>query len=274
MMGGSFISRGAFRAAVLILLLLGFSAALAPWIAPYDPNEQGDLVHERLLPPCSAHPFGTDQFARDLFSRVLYGGRISLLISVSVVLFSTLIGVVYGGISGYLGGVTDLVLMRLVDLLLAFPAIFLIIALVSVYGSNLLILVLVLSFLGWMGMSRLVRSEVLRLRQQPFVLAEVALGLHPLTILFRHILPNLMPTVLAAATIRVGVILLLESALSFLGLGVQPPTASWGAIIQDGREVLVQGWWVSFFPGLMIVLSVFSFNLIGEYWREKIEGGG
>ncbi len=260
-----------FYAAALVLLILCLLALFAPLISPYRPNAQGDLVRERLLPPSLAHPFGTDQFARDLFARVLYGGRISLFISVSVVVISTVIGVLYGGISGYLGGWVDLAMMRFVDLLLAFPAVFLIIALVALYGSNLLVLVLVLSFLGWMGMSRLVRSEVLRLRQQPFVLAEVALGLRPVTILVRHILPNLMPTVLAVATIRVGVILLLESALSFLGLGVQPPTASWGSIIQDGRDVLVQGWWVSFFPGLMIVLSVFSFNLIGEYWRERIE---
>ncbi|HHM23845.1 MAG TPA: ABC transporter permease [Bacteroidetes bacterium] len=263
------VSPLASRIAAGILSVLVVASVFAPVLAPYNPNAQGDLVKERLLAPSWQHPFGTDKFARDVFSRVLYGGRVSLLIAVAVVGLSTAIGLVYGGISGYWGGLLDAGMMRFLDLLLAFPAVFLIITLVSLFGANLLILVLVLSLLGWMGMARLVRAEILRLRQHPFLLAEEALGLSPGRILVHHLLPNLMPTVLAVIPVRVGVILLLESALSFLGLGVQPPTASWGSIIQDGSEVLVQAWWVSFFPGMMILISVFCVNIIGEYLRER-----
>ncbi len=267
--GNQIVSHRVYLVACLVIGLLTFAALAAPLITRYGPNQQGDLLREKLLPPSAEHPFGTDRYARDIFSRVLYGGRISLLISISVVALSTLMGVFYGGIAGYVGSWLDTLMMRCLDLMLAFPAIFLIITLVSLYGSNLFVLVLVLAVIGWMGMARLVRAEVMHLKQKEFILACMALGLSPFKILTRHLFPNVLPTVLAVATIRIGMILLLESALSFLGLGVQPPTASWGSIIRDGQDVLMQAWWVSFFPGVAILVSVFCFNIIGEYLRQR-----
>jgi|Deesub1362B_J571_1020462.scaffolds.fasta_scaffold02143_1 peptide/nickel transport system permease protein len=258
-----------FWIAAALLLIIAIVCLLAPYFAPYPPNQQGDLLRERLLPPSLKHPFGTDKYARDVFSRVLHGGRVSLLIALSVMGISTLFGTLYAGIAGFFGGWIDRLLMRVVDILLAIPTVFLIITFVAFFGSNIWVLILILGATGWMGMARLVRAEVLKIRNQDFIRAAIALGLPFHRILLFHIVPNILPTVLAVATIRVAVILLLESALSFLGLGVQPPVASWGSIIRDGQDVIFEAWWVSFFPGVMIILSVLALNIVGDALRHS-----
>ncbi len=251
-------------AALYFLVVLFLATAMSSVISPDDPNHQGDLVISRYESPSFQHPFGTDKFARDVFSRVLCGGRISLSIAFSVVFLSLTIGILYGTFSGYFGGWVDSVLMRLLDFVLAFPIIFLVIAIVAIFRPGLWSLILVLSVTGWMDVARLVRSEVLTVKERDFVLAARGLGFGHLHILFRHVIPNCLTPAIVAAPLKISEIILLESALSFLGIGVQPPTASWGNIINDGRQVLVEAWWISVFAGIFIVLTVMSFNLIGE----------
>ena len=232
---------------------------------------QGDLLTSRYLSPSLQHPFGTDKFGRDVFSRVLYGGRISIAIAASVVFLSMSLGLTYGTLSGFFGGVIDAVMMRLLDFLLAFPAIFLIITVIAVFHLNHWYLILVLGLTGWMETARIVRSEVLSLRERDFVLSAIGFGYSNARVLFKHVIPNVLAPVIVAATLKVGEVILLESAFSFLGIGVQPPTASWGSIINDGRESLLQAWWVSTFPGIFIVLSVMSFNMIGDSLRDTLD---
>jgi len=250
--------------------LLALSSIFSGLITKYDPNLQGDLLKERYLSPSWEHPFGTDKFSRDILSRVLHGGRISLTIAFSVVILSITIGLFYGTISGYFGGLIDSVMMRFLDFLLAFPSIFLIITVVAVFHMNHWYLIPVLSLTGWMETARIVRGEVLSLKERDFILAAKGLGFSYSRILFRHIIPNCLTPVIVVATLKVGEVILLESALSFLGIGVQPPIASWGNIINDGREALLRAWWVSTFPGMFIVLSVMSFNLIGDGLRDSL----
>ncbi len=237
----------------------------------YRPNDQGNLLSERYLAPSWQHPFGTDKFSRDVLSRVLHGGRISLIIGFGVVLLAVSVGVLYGTVSGYAGGKTDAIMMRFLDFLLAFPSVFLIIMLIAVLDMNHWYLIPILALTGWMETARLVRAEVLSLKEREFILAARALGFGHGRILFRHIIPNCLTPVLLAATFKVGEVILLESALSFLGIGVQPPAASWGNIINDGREVLFRAWWISSFPGLMIAFTVLSCNLIGEGLRGLLD---
>ena len=253
---------------IMVLLLV---AVFCPLLAPYDPNVQGDLLHSRYLTPSFQHPFGTDKFGRDVFSRVLFGSRISLLVAFLVVVIAVSVGTVYGAVSGFAGGAADALMMRLVDLLLAFPSIFLIITLVALFGSHLALLIGILGFTGWMGVARLVRAEVLALKEREFIQAARVLGASRWRIIFWHLIPNCLTPVIVAATLKVGVIILVESSLSFLGLGVQPPIASWGSIINDGREALLSAWWVSTFPGLAIVLTVTSFNLVGDGLRDALD---
>lgn len=252
------------------MILLAVTAA--PGIARYDPNAQIAPASDRYLPPSSTHWFGTDQFGRDVFSRVLYGGRISLFIAFSVVVFSVLFGTFYGAVSGYGGKLWDQILMRFVDVLLAFPVVFLAVTCMALFGRGLFWLILVLTLASWMDVARLVRGEVHALKQRPFILRARSAGLRPARIIFCHLIPNVMATVAAVAVIRVADIILIESALSFLGLGVQPPVASWGSIINDGRPVLLFAWWVTAFPALAIVLTMMSVHMIGDTIRET--GGG
>jgi len=266
--------RLALRIGGTFLFLLVGVALFCPRLAPKDPNAQGDLLLTRYRPPSWEHPFGTDKFGRDVFSRVLYGSRISLALAVTVVMLSVGIGTVYGGAAAYLGGVWDQLLMRFVDLLLAFPFIFLAVTCVAFFGTSPGLLVLILACTSWMDVARLVRAEILGLKQREFFQAALALGLHPLRILFRHLLPNALGVILVAATLRVGLMILVESALSFLGLGIQPPTASWGTIINDGRDALLDAWWIATFPGLAIVFTVVSFNLVGEGLKENFDRRG
>jgi len=256
---------GFFLVALLIICSL-FSAVLTR----YDPVEHGNLLTERYLAPSADHPFGTDKFGRDVFSRVLAGGRISLTIAFSVVLLSVAVGILYGAVSGYLGGSVDAVMMRMLDVIQAFPTIFLIITMSAVFQLNHWYLIPLLGFTSWMEPARLIRAEVLSVKERGFAQAAKGLGFSHARILFSHIIPNCMAPVMVSATLKLGEVILLESALSFLGIGVQPPTPSWGNIIQSGRDVLLTRWWISTFPGLFIVASVVGFNLLGEGIRNSL----
>ena len=215
--------------------------------------------------------FGTDQYGRDILSRVIYGSKISLSIGFLVVLISVTLGTVIGVSSGYFGGWIDAVMMRIVDVLIAFPALFLILIIIATFGNSIYLIVITLSFTGWMGVARIVRSQVLSLKEQEFILAAQSLGLSNLRIIFRHLAPNTLTPVIIAATLRIGSIILTEAGLSFLGLGVQPPTPSWGNIINEGRDSLLNYWWISTFPGIAILTTVVCFNLIGDGVRDALD---
>ncbi|MCG8604063.1 ABC transporter permease [bacterium] len=240
------------------------------YVTKHDPDQQGNLLTSRYLSPSTAHLFGTDKFGRDVFSRVLSGGKISLAIAGSVVVLSITIGLLYGAISAYFGGVIDALMMRVLDFLLAIPAVFLIITIVAIFQINHWYLIPILGLTGWMETARVVRAEVLSVKERDFVLSAKALGFSWWRILLRHVIPNCLNPVIIAATFKVGEVILVESALSFLGIGVQPPTASWGSIINDGRHTMLNAWWISTFPGFFIVLTVLSFNLIGDALRDTL----
>lgn len=257
-------------AALIFIILLTLGAFGSDLLSRYDPFAHGDIVTERYLEPSADHLFGTDKFGRDIFSRVLYGGRISLLIAFSVVFLSMTIGLIYGTLSGYIGGRTDRVMMRLLDFLLAFPAIFLIITIIAVFRVSHWYLIPLLALTGWMETARLARAEALSIRERDFISAARGMGFSNFRILFIHVLPNCLTPLFALIPLKIAQVILLESSLSFLGIGVQPPTPSWGNIINDGREALLGAWWVSTFPGIFITLTAVSFNLLGEALRQKL----
>ena len=252
------------------MILLYLVTLLAPFIAPFDPTEQ-DLATRRNIGPSLEHPMGTDKFGRDVFSRVVYGARISLTIGFVAVGISVTLGSLLGAVAGYFGGKADNVIMRLVDMLLSFPRLVLVLAVVALFTPSIFLLVAVLGATGWMGTSRIVRGQVLALRELEFVQAVKALGQKDWRILLHHVLPNTVAPIIVAATLGIGNTILLEAGLSFLGLGVQPPTPSWGNIINDGREALLDAWWIATFPGLAIVLTVISFNLLGDGLRDALD---
>ncbi len=228
-------------------------------------------LKEVLSPPSAAHLLGTDTLGRDVLSRVIYGARISLLVGFVAVGLATLIGVLVGALAGYYGGVVDAVLMRLVDLMLCFPTLFLILAVIAVLGPSIWNIMVVIGVTGWMGVARLVRAEFLSLREREFVVAARALGASDARLIWRHLLPNALTPVMVSATLGVAGAILTESALSFLGLGVQAPTPSWGNILTMGKDNLEIAWWLSVFPGLAILVTVMSYNLLGEGIREAID---
>lgn len=248
-------------------LLLCFAG---PFFSPHDPDMPVSPSENRYSPPSKMFWFGTDKYGRDVFTRVLVGGRLSLGIGLSVVAISLLIGSLYGALSGYVGGFLDYILMRLLDVLLSFPLIFLAIICMALFGGGLAYLIFILALTSWMDIARLIRAEVHSLKNRPFTLRAKASGLGTCRVIIKHLLPNTFPTLAAVAVVRLADIVLIESSLSFIGLGVQPPMASWGAIINDGRMVFLPAWWVSVFPGLAIILTIFSLNLIGDSlksWR-------
>jgi peptide/nickel transport system permease protein len=263
------------RPAMFGLALIGglaLVALLTPFLAPFDPAAQGaDIVATRFRPPTWEHPMGTDRFGRDVLSRVLYGGRVSLAIGTLAILIAVTIGSMIGAIAGYTRGWVDAISMRTVDLLLSFPRLVLLITIVALVEPSVFVITLVLGLTGWMGTSRLVRGEVLSLREREFVQAAKALGFGTPRILCRHVLPNVASPIIVAATLGIGNTILVEASLSFLGLGVPPPAPSWGLMVAAGKDVMLDAPWVALFPGIAIVLTVMSFNLVGDGLRDALD---
>jgi peptide/nickel transport system permease protein len=258
-----------------VLGILALAAILAPIVAPYNPIAQPDIVALKNLPPSFAHPFGTDLYSRDILSRVIYGARVSLGIAFFATAISITLGTMYGAIAGYTGGLIDACMMRLIDALLSVPRVLLVIVVVALgHAPPLWVLVMLIGVTGWFSLSRLVRGQVLSLREREYVVAARALGVRRTRILLRHILPNVAPTVIVAAMLGMAQVIILEAGLSYLGLGVQPPNASWGNILQDGADRIGTLWWISLFPGLMIVITSIACNALGDTLRDLFDPHG
>jgi peptide/nickel transport system permease protein len=252
-----------------IVMFLFFVALLAPVLSPYGSTEM-DSGHI-LSPPSQQHWLGTDRLGRDVLSRMIWGSRISLLVGFVAVGIATFIGILVGALAGYYGRWVDGLIMRFVDLMLCFPTFFLILAVIAFLEPSIWNIMVVIGATGWMGVARLVRAEFLSLKEREFVLSARALGASDLRIIFRHILPNSLAPVLVSATLGVAGAILTESALSFLGIGIQPPTPSWGNILTGGKDNLEIAWWLSLFPGLAILITVMGYNLLGEGIRDALD---
>ena len=251
-----------FWIGLVMVLGLIIIAIFAPYIAPFDPTYINDK--KVLMPPDSANWFGTDDLGRDVLSRLIYGSRISIEVGIIAIGISTLIGTFFGAISGYFGGIIDTIIMRFVDIMLCFPAFFLILAVIAYLEPSIINIMIVIGLTSWMGICRIVRAEFLSLKTRDFVMAAKVNGASTLRIIFIHILPNVLPSILVYATLGVAGAILTESALSFLGLGVQPPTPSWGNMLTSGKDNIEIAWWLSVFPGLAIFITVIGFNFLGE----------
>lgn len=228
-------------------------------------SDESGFIDKRL------YVLGSDRYGRDVLSRIIYGSRISLIIGLLAVTIAVTLGVAVGAVAGYFGKFADAVLMRFVDLMLSFPNLFLVLLVMALFGNSVFLIILVLGLTGWMGVSRLIRGQILSLKENEFVLAAKAMGFSHTRIIFRHLVPNAMAPVIVAATLRLGGLILVEAGLSFLGLGVQPPAASWGNIINEGRDTLIQAWWIATFPGLAIVVTVICFNVLGDGLRDVLD---
>ena len=259
-----------FYGGAAILLLLLVATLGAPVLAPYNPLRQ-DLAND-LVAYSSDHLLGTDKLGRDILSRTLYGTRISLTVGFATVALSLAIGLLAGSLAGYLGGWVDLLLMRFVDILLAFPGILLAIAFTAVLGPGLDHVILALCLIGWTGYARLVRGEIIALREREFIQAARALGGSPKRIIVRHLLPNLLAPLLIQATFGLAAAIIAEGSLSFLGLGVEAPTPSWGSMLNDGRQFLLVAPHLTTYPGLAIMITVFALNLVGDGLQERFQG--
>jgi len=256
-------------AGMLTVGALVLVALVAPLLTPYDPAAiDASLV---LAPPSTAHIFGTDELGRDVASRMIYGARISLSVGFVAVGISVLIGCIIGAVAGYYGGWVDALAMRFTDIMLCFPTFFLILAVIAFLQPSIWNIMIVIGVTSWMGVARLVRAEFLTLKEREFVLAARAQGIGDGRIIFRHILPNAMAPVYVSAILGVAGAVLLESGLSFLGLGVQPPTPSWGNILTAGKDNIEIAWWLSVFPGLAILVTVLAYNLLGEGIRDALD---
>jgi peptide/nickel transport system permease protein len=254
---------------LIILVPMFLCAVLAPLISPHDPVEP-DLKNI-LTGPTWSHPFGTDTLGRDVFSRVIYGSRISLLVGFVSVGIATLIGIMIGAVSGYSGGIIDELIMRFVDLMMCFPTFFLILAVIALLEPSIWNIMIVIGLTNWMGIARLVRAEILSIKGKEYVLAAKAMGFPRRRIIFGHVLPNALSPVYVVATLGIGGAILTESALSFLGIGVQPPTPSWGNILTQAKDNIEVAWWLSLYPGLAIFLTVMGYNLLGEGLRDVFD---
>ncbi|RXJ01112.1 ABC transporter permease [Anaerobacillus alkaliphilus] len=255
---------------IMLAIIVG-SALLAPWIAPHDPDFQN--LRNRLAQPSAEFLLGTDHLGRDIFSRLLFGGRVSLFVGFVSMVGAVTIGTTVGAVAGYFGGLVDAFLMRLVDIIISFPNIFLLITLVAVLEPSIDKLIIVFALLSWTGTARLVRGEFLTLKKREFVLAARTIGMSNTRIIFGQILPSAFGPVIVAATLAVGSFILAESALSFLGLGVQPPTSTWGNMLTYSQSVTIfrTAWWYPTFPGVMILLTVLSFNFVGDGLRDALD---
>ncbi|HSG93429.1 MAG TPA: ABC transporter permease [Methylotenera sp.] len=256
-------------AGFIIILLIFVLAMLAPFIAPYDPNEIN--VKAILLGPSMQHWMGTDGLGRDVLSRMLHGGRISLLVGLVAVGISTLIGILLGAIAGFYRGWVDVLIMRLVDVMLSIPSFFLILAVIAFLTPSIINIMIVIGLTSWMGVTRLVRAEFLSLCEREYVMASRTLGARDYRLIFKHLLPNSLTPIIVSAVLGVAGAVLMESGLSFLGLGVQAPQASWGNILTDGKEYIQFAWWLSLFPGLAILITVLGYNLLGEGLRDALD---
>jgi len=262
-------------AATGILLLIVASSALAPWISPHDPLAVN--IRHRLAPPAwmeggnIENVLGTDQVGRDLLSRMIYGGRVSLVSGVAAVLMSATIGVLLGLAAGYCGGSTDWTIMTVINVMLTFPFVLLALAVIAVLGPSLVNMIIVLGIAGWPIYARTVRAETLAIREREFVLAGRALGMSHLRLVFRQIVPNLVSLIVVIGTLQVAQVIVLESFLSFLGLGIQPPTPAWGNMLGEGRVYMLNSWWIATFPGLAIFLTTLTINLMGNALRDWLD---
>ena len=253
----------------IIVLILFMVAASASFISPSDPNE---IDRKQILePPSISHPLGTDDLGRDVFARMIYGSQISLAVGFVAVGIATVIGIFLGALSGYYGSWTDRIIMRFIDVMLSIPTFFLILAVIAFVGPGIWNIMIVIGLTSWMGVARLVRAEFLSLKEREFVLAAKALGASNMRIIFRHIMINSMSPVFVSAVFGVAGAILVESALSFLGLGVQPPVPSWGNILTLGKDNIEIAWWLSVFPGLAILITVLGYNLLGEGLRDALD---
>ena len=252
-----------------IVLLFFLISLLAPWLAPYDFG-QIDLTNV-LASPSASHLFGTDQLGRDVLSRMIWGARISLKVGFAATGVAIIIGTILGAVSGYYGGWIDAAIMRFVDIMLCFPTFFLILAVIAFLEPSIWNIMIIIGLTGWMGVTRLVRADFITLKERDFVQAARAIGASDLRIIFLHILPNAMASILVAATLGIAGAILTESALSFLGIGVQPPTPSWGNILTAGKDNIDIAWWLSLYPGLAILITVVGYNLLGEGIRDALD---
>ena len=253
----------------IIVTLLFFVAVFAPLISPYNPD---DIDRKNILvSPDFHHPLGTDDLGRDVLSRMIWGGRISLAVGFVAVGIATLIGIFFGAIAGYYGGWAERIIMRFIDIMLTIPTFFLILAVIAFIEPSIWNIMIVIGLTSWMGVARLVRAEFLSIKEREYVLAAKALGAGDFRIIFRHIMINSMAPVLVSAVLGIAGAVLVESALSFLGIGVQPPTPSWGNILTLGKDNIEIAWWLSVFPGLAILITVLGYNLLGEGIRDSID---
>jgi peptide/nickel transport system permease protein len=264
-----------FMVPVVVLFIVVIMAIFAPWLAPY-PYDQINMP-DRLMPPFfmeegnTSHILGTDNMGRDILSRVIYGAQISLSVAVIVIAITASIGTVLGIVSGYLGGRTDAFLMRVTDISLAFPAILIALLLAASIGPGYWTVVLAISMLGWAPYARLIRGEALKLREADFVAQARIIGASPIRIMVKHIFPNIVNPLIIMVTLSVGMVILTEAILSYLGAGIPPPAASWGNMVNDGRNLIDVAWWISFFPGLAIGLVVLAGNFLGDWLRDKLD---
>ncbi len=263
-----FRNRLAVAGGILVLLVFVLSIG-APLLAPYDPSAID--IKQILVGPCRAHLLGTDDLGRDVLTRMLWGGRVSLEVGFVAVGIATLCGVVLGSLAGYYGGWVDSLIMRAVDVMLSIPTIFLVLAVIAVLAPSIVNIMIVIGLTSWMEPARLIRAEFISLKERDFVIAARALGAGDVRIILRHVLPNGLSPIFVSATLGVGGAILIESALSFLGLGVQPPTPSWGSLLAAGKDNISIAWWLSAFPGLAILITVLGYNLLGEGIRDALD---
>ncbi len=256
-------------AGLALIVVLHAAALLAPWLAPYSPDAQ--VLTDRLKPPSRQHPLGVDHLGRDILSRVLWGARVSLAVGLVATLLTVVIGALFGLVSGYFGTWIDGLLMRTTDVFLAFPVFVLLITVVAIYGSSVWLLIIFLGLAAWPSTARVVRADVLSIAAREFVTAARAVGAGNGRILLVHILPNVVSVLVVAATLRVAIVILTEASLSYFGLGVPPPMATWGGMVADGRLVMDTAWWITTFPGVLVVVTVLAYNMLGDGLRDVLD---